>query len=106
MQNTVDVCSVLLLLNVLNFPFQEGFKDEEQCPTGAQPTYLSEALLNIFFPVCLHETESLSFTWCDQAVMIQLQKAVGTVSQVKHTSRHKYLKQGAWLFDFFFKNKI
>lgn len=36
--------------------------------------------------------------------MIQLQKAVGTVSQMKHTSRHKYLKQGAWLFDFF-KNK-
>lgn len=49
MQNTFDVCSVLLLLNVLNFPFQEGSKDEEQCPTGAQPTYLSEALLNIFF---------------------------------------------------------
>lgn len=49
MQNTFDVCSVLLLLNVFNFPFQGGSRDEEQCPTRGQPTYLSEALLNNFF---------------------------------------------------------
>lgn len=75
-----------------NFPSEKNQKMRVSVLTE-HSSFLS--LTFYFAHLFAWEHESLPFIWCHQTVMIQLWKAGFTVSQMKHTSACKFVKQRA-----------